>query len=95
MEIENLQQEIEKNKKIITKKKAKQAEVTFKKNKELEELKKSKFLKEETSSFLKNKEDSLRQAIQIKELETKTVKDFLLEKKEILKSQKKQEAEII
>ncbi len=31
----------------------------------------------------------------IKELETKTVKDFLLEKKEILKSQKKLEAEII
>tara|TARA_B100001250_G_scaffold283241_1_gene245419 strand:- start:61 stop:1224 length:1164 start_codon:yes stop_codon:yes gene_type:complete len=69
IEIENLQKEVVANKKLIIAKKARQSDLTFAKNKELQLLKNSKISKQETIFILKNKEDSLVQEIKVKELE--------------------------
>ncbi|MBF25040.1 MAG: hypothetical protein CMP49_00760 [Flavobacteriales bacterium] len=77
-EIEILQQEVElKNKKII-KKKAEQSDLAFHKKKELLELRSLRTSKEATISILENKEDSLINAIKIKESETNKITSAIL-----------------
>ena len=77
-EIEFLQQEVELKKKKIVKKRAEQSDLTFLKKKELNKLKQSKLSKEATISILKNKEDSLTNAIKLKEIETKKINNEIL-----------------
>ena len=98
VEIDSLQNEVIQNKKQIVAKKAIQSDLTFTKQKELELLNATKTTKEETVLVLKSKEDSLMQAIQIKESETKKITAEILavlEKKENKKSKLTPELKLI
>ena len=98
IEIENLQDEVVQNKKSIVAKKAIQSDLTFTKNKELDLLNNTKNDKEEAVRVLKSKEDSLIQAIKIKESETKKITSeilAILESKENKKSNLTPELKLI
>ena len=78
LEINLLRESILLQKKTIIQKKAEQADLTLLKNNKIEGLKKTKLSQEKIIGSLKNKEDSLAQAIKIKDAETKKITEEIL-----------------
>ncbi|MAQ31200.1 MAG: hypothetical protein CMD26_00475 [Flavobacteriales bacterium] len=90
-EIQKLKSKLDVKKELIITQKVKQSDLAISKKKELVSLNKTKKLQEKTIAFLKNKEDSLKIKIEIKNKEAKKITSTILD---LLDKQKNSENQL-